>query len=64
MRHLLEKNMTYFRHLKKALYYASISFYSGFVFIIHGAYPNVLENEGSDAIKKLHTIIYFNEKNK
>lgn len=63
MSHLINKNITYFEHLKRTLYYASISFYAGFVFIIHGIYPDTLENHGSNAIKKLNSIIYFNDKN-
>ena len=63
MSHLIDRNITYFQHLQLTLYYASISFYAGFVFIIHGLYPDILENNGSDTIKKLYTIIHFNDKN-
>ena len=63
MNHLINRNITYFQHLRKTFYYASISFYAGFVFIIHGIYPDILENKGSNSIKKLNSIIRFDGKN-
>jgi hypothetical protein len=62
MNHLINRNITYFQHIKRRFYYASISFYAGFVFIIHGIYPNLLENKGSNSIKKLYKIIHFIDK--
>lgn len=63
MNHLINRNITYFQHLRKTFYYASLSFYAGFVFIIHGIYPDILENKGSNSIKKLNSIIRFDGKN-
>ena len=63
MNHLIDGNTTYFQHLQKTFYYASISFYAGFTFIIHGIYPNVLESKGSNSIRKLYSMIRFDGRN-
>ena len=63
MYHLINRDITYFQHLRKTFYYASISFYAGFAFMIHGIYPDVFGNKGSHSIKKLNSIIRFDGKN-
>jgi hypothetical protein len=52
--HLQELNQSYLEHMKNAFSYSMLSFKSGVVFFIHGCFPNVLVDNGSKWIKKLH----------
>ena len=52
--HLKDINKTYCEHLGGALFYSSVSIFAGFVFIIHGLFPNILVYNGSSLIKYLN----------
>ena len=60
MNHLEEVNMTYFNHLQHAISYSFISFYAGFIFIIHGFFPNILVHNGSTIINRLNILLQPN----
>ena len=53
MKHLKEHNLSYYRHLKFALFIGFSLVWSGLLCIIHGIIPCVFETRGSDTIKKL-----------
>jgi hypothetical protein len=60
MSHLQQLNTTYIKHLGDAVQYSSKSFFMGFVFLIHGFFPNILVYTGSNIIKELY--MKFNKK--
>lgn len=52
--HLQKVNQSYLEHMKNAFSYSMTSFKSGFIFFIHGCFPNVLVDNGSKSIQKLN----------
>lgn len=53
--HLKEKNQCYFTHLKNSLEYSFISLKSCLYFLIHGIYPDIFTNKGSNEILFLNS---------
>lgn len=52
--HLEQVKQGYFEHLLDTLRYANISFIAGFVFVIHGLFPDTFTTTGSFLINSLH----------
>lgn len=62
MTHLEDLNQTYFEHLKDAIGYSIKSFTAGFIFLIHGFFPDILVTNGSDTISELNNILIIKKK--
>lgn len=54
MSHLKTVNLTYFQHLRGALYFSFQSFKASVVFFIHGFFPDYLIYTGSNIIESLN----------
>lgn len=55
--HLEKINQTYIQHFKDTLVYSSLSLYASCIFFIHGLYPDILVNDGSEIIFNLNSMI-------
>lgn len=54
MSHLQTVNLSYYQHLRGALYFSFQSFKAGVVFFIHGFFPNYFIYTGSNIIESLN----------
>lgn len=62
MSHLDDIRQTYLEHLYDALGYSLRSFASGFIFLIHGVFPDRLVVDGSNMIAELNSILIIKKK--
>lgn len=59
MSHLEKIGMGYFEHMCQAFLYSFTAFKAGFVFFIHGLFPDLLETTGSEIIHHLNSKLMF-----
>ena len=60
--HLTENNMTYWKHLKFAIFFGCLSLVAGFCLIIHAFFPCWFQASGSDLVQSM--AIVFKKRNR
>jgi len=56
-KHLREINESYFTHMRHALYFSAVSFFSSIALLIHSFFPFIFITTGSNNLKKLYNIM-------
>ena len=51
--HLQENNMTYYQHLKFAMFHGFVCVLAGLCLIIHSILPSIFQTAGSDLVQSL-----------
>jgi hypothetical protein len=59
--HLLENNMTYYGHLKFAIFYGFVCCVAGLSLFFHALFPCWLQDTGSDLVRILSKVFRKNK---